>query len=82
MTRQEAMAFGVPEERLKEFQDQYHKDLRKTAQSLRNDSERPIRGAISSMLGRIHNLDQLREILMRVTEIYCRPIKARPEDWT
>ena len=81
MTRDEAKAFGVPEERMKEFQDRYNKDLKKAAQrQAENGAVKPIRAAISSMLPLIQDADKLREVLMFVTESYCKPIKGRPAE--
>lgn len=72
MTREEAIALGVSEEHLKEFQDFYHRDLRKATQQ-RNGSGANLRAAIASLLPVIHDTDELRRILMLATEIYCRP---------
>lgn len=82
MTRQEAIALGVPEERLNEFQELYHRDLRRAVQKQEYGSTKPIRAAINSMLSSIKDVDKLREVLVMVTEIYCRPIKAKPEEHT
>lgn len=81
MTKDEAKAFGVPEERLKEFQEAYHRDMRKADQrQAENGAVKPIRAAISSMLPLIQDTDKLREILMFVTEIYCRPGRGKPAE--
>ena len=82
MTRHEAIALGVPEERLNEFQELYHRDLRRAVQKQEYGSTKPIRAAINSMLSSIKDVDKLREVLVMVTEIYCRPIKAKPEEHT
>lgn len=82
MNKAEAIALGVPEERLKEFQEKYHRDLRKATQRQENSATKPIRAAINSMLSSIKDVDKLREVLVMVTEIYCRPIKAKPEEHT
>lgn len=80
MNKAEAIALGVPEERLKEFQEKYHRDLRKAVQRRENSTTKPIRAAIDSVISSIKDVDKLREVLAVVTEIYCRPSKARPED--
>lgn len=80
MNKAEAIALGVPEERLSEFQEVYHRDLRKAVQRQEYGSTKPIRAAINSMLSSIKDVDKLREVLSLVTEIYCRPSKARMED--
>ena len=80
MNKAEAIALGVPEERLKEFQEKYHRDLRKAVHRRENSTTKPIRAAIDSVISSIKDVDKLREVLAVVTEIYCRPSKARPED--
>lgn len=80
MNKAEVIALGVPEERLNEFQEKYHRDLRRAVQKQEYGSTKPIHVAINSMLSSIKDVDKLREVLALVTEIYCRPIKARPED--
>ena len=81
MTNDEARAFGVPEERLKEFQETYHRDMRKVVQrQAENGAAKPIRAAISSMLPLIQDMVDLREILTFVTEIYCRPGWGKPAE--
>lgn len=82
MNKTEAIALGVPEERLNEFQESYHRDLRRAVQKQEYGSTKPIRAAINSMLSSIKDVDKLREVLVMVTEIYCRPIKAKPEEHT
>lgn len=72
MTREEAIALGVPEEHLKEFQELYHRDLRKTAQR-ESGSASNLRAAIAGLLPVIKDADELRSILMLATEIYSRP---------
>ena len=72
MTREEAIALGVSEERLKEFQELYHRDLRKAAQR-ESSSASNLRAAIAGLLPVIKDAEELRRILVLATESYCRP---------
>lgn len=73
MNRDEIIALGVPEERLRDFQGKYNRDLKKAAKRRQEGSASSIRTAIESMLPLIHSHTALREILNLVTRLYCMP---------
>ena len=73
MKKEVVLAFGVPEERLKEFQDVYNRDLKKAVIHHENGSIRSIRNAINSMLPMIRSEEDMREILRVTAESYSRP---------
>lgn len=80
MTKAEVIALGVPEDRLKEFQEVYNRDLWKAVKNQQGGSAKAIRTAIGSMLPLIHRTVALREILELTTRLYCAPDNFRPED--
>lgn len=80
MNRDEVLALGVPEERLREFQDKYNRDLKKAIKNQPDSSTKAIRAAIDSMLTLIDNPMALREILKFVTRLYCVPRPKPKED--
>lgn len=73
MNREEAIALGVPEERLGEFLEKCNRDINKAAKRRQEGSASSIRTAIESMLPLIHSHTALREILNLVTRLYCMP---------
>ena len=80
MNREDAIALGVPEERLREFQDKYNQDLKKAVRNQQDGSAKAIRAAIDSMLPLIRSTPALREILNLVTRLYCVPRPKPKED--
>lgn len=84
MKKEEALALGVPEERIREFQDLYNRDLRRVAARVNESGGGGVRAAIASMLPMIQDVDNLRKLLMSVTHFYItenRPPKsARPSE--
>ena len=50
MKKEEALALGVPEKHLREFQDKYNRDVQRAVQHSANGSVKFIRDAIRSML--------------------------------
>ena len=79
MNRDEVLSLGVPEERLRDFQDKYNRDLKKAIRNQQDGSAKAIRAAIDSMLPLIHSTPALREILELVTRLYCAP-HSKPKD--
>lgn len=77
MTKNELLALGLPADRLKEFQEIYHRDLRNVAQKHFDSNIKPIREAVESILALIRNPDDMREILRIVTEFYLTPVEPR-----
>ena len=80
MKKDEVLALGVPEERLREFQDKYNQDLKKAVRNQQDGSAKAIRAAIESMLPLIRSTPALREILNLVTRLYCVPRPKPKED--
>ena len=80
MNRDEVLALGVPEERLREFQDKYNRDLKKAIKNQPDGSAKAIRAAIDSMLPLIRSTPALREILELVTRLSCSPRSKPKED--
>lgn len=80
MNKDEVLALGVPEERLRDFQDKYNRDLKRAIKNQQDGSAKAIRAAIDSMLPLIHSTPALREILKFVTRIYCAPCSKPKED--
>ena len=80
MTREEVLALGVPEERLKEFQAYYGRDLQRAVNRKAEGSSRAVRTAIESMLPLIRRPAALREILDLMIRLYCSPDNCRPEE--
>lgn len=70
MKKEEALALGVPEKHLREFQDKYNRDVQRAVQHSANGSVKFIRDAIRSMLPMICDEEALREILCLAAEIY------------
>lgn len=69
MNKAELLALGLPEESLKEFQQLYHRDLRKAAQSVDREAG-DLRTAIVSVLAAIKSPERLRLILATVSHHY------------
>lgn len=70
MKKEEVLALGVSEERLREFQDKYNRDVQRAVIHHENGSIRSLRGAIESMLPLIRKEKGLREILRVTAESY------------
>lgn len=83
MSRDEVLAFGVPEDKVKEFQEVYNRDLRKAADRLtrkRDDDGGETRAAIYAMLKLIKQPDTLARILQNINKAYyTEPYKAEPK---
>ena len=71
MNKAELLALGLPEENLKEFQQLYHRDLRKAVQS-ESTQVGKLRAAIIPMLGAIKSPEHLRLILATVSHHYLK----------
>lgn len=67
MKKEEILALGVPEEKIREFQELYNRDL---DNRLRHPKDSGIRAAIASMLPMIQQEENLRKILKSVTHFY------------
>ena len=80
MTRDEALSLGVPEERLKEFQEYYGRDLQRAVNRKAEGSSKAVRTAIESMLPLIRRPAELRKILDLTTRLYCSPDNQWPEE--
>lgn len=78
MKKEEIIALGVPENRVRDFQKLYTRDVKKMAMAAPGKCG-PIREAIISMLKMVQDVDALREILDLVTRLYCSP-KTRKVD--
>jgi len=79
MNRDEVLSMGVPEERLREFQNKYNQDLKKAVRNQQDGSAKAIRAVIDSMLPLIRSTPALREILELVTRLYCSP-RSKPKE--
>lgn len=71
MNKAELLALGFPEERLKEFQRLYHRDLRKAVQSADKEAKE-LRAATIPMLNAIKSPERLRLILATVSHHYLK----------
>lgn len=80
MNKEEALALGVPEERLRDFQEVYNRDIRRAVRNQQAGSAKAVRAAIDSMLPLIHSVAALREILEVVTRLYCLSHTKPKED--
>lgn len=76
MSRDEVLALGVPENKYKEFQYLYNRDIEKAAKRLRKleDSDVQIKSAIFSMLKLIKKPETLEGILKYINNAYYREI--------
>lgn len=87
MRKSDILAFGVPEERIKEFQAAYWADLHKVAQRLsaantdrRQDTEaRALLEAITAMLKLIDDPERLRMILSNVNRHFAQYTQVQRE---
>lgn len=75
MTKAEILALGVPEDRVRDFQEHYTRDVRRVAKK-QAPGTAPIRAAIVSMLPMIRDTGKLRRVLDLVTRIYCDPSRT------
>lgn len=79
MNKTELLAFGLPEESIKKFQEIYHRDVRKTAARLLVPPDRQaeeLRAAIIPMLSVISEIRSLRTILSVAIHHYLKENKA------
>lgn len=67
MKKEEVLALGVPEEKIREFQALYNRDL---DNRMRHPRDSGVRSAIVSMLPMIQQEENLRKILKSVTYFY------------
>lgn len=67
MKKEEILALGVQEDKIREFQDLYNRDL---DNRLRHPKDSGIRAAIVSMLPMIREEENLRKILKSATHFY------------
>ena len=82
MTRDEVLAFGVPESQYKAFQEVYNRDLNKAAarklaaeqQQTACEEEYHTRNAIASMLKLIKKPETLRSVLTFVNSAYFKEV--------
>lgn len=71
MTKTEVLSFGVPEERYKEFQAAYNRDLNSRIKSeMRKEADPLIRSAILAMLELIKRPETLESILKYINKAY------------
>lgn len=80
MTKQEMIAYGVPEDRVREFSKAYHKDIRELATRdaqyiLDKKDVTNLRTAILALVPTLKNADSLRHVLKAVNRA------AFAEDW-
>lgn len=78
MTREEVLALGVPEERLRDFQDKYNRDIQRAVSNLGDGSTKNVRRVIESMLPMIRNAEGLRKILLLTTQLYAAQYAHKP----
>lgn len=76
MNRQEVLALGVPEEKYKEFQYFYNRDLEKAAnrKHAEEDADWQTRSAIHAMLKLIKRPETLKAILVYVNSAYFKEV--------
>lgn len=82
MNKNEALALGLPEEKLKEFREIYHRDVRKAAARLTGNPKyqaEELRAAIQPMLSVISEIQSLRAILSTATHHYMREYRDMKE---
>lgn len=71
MTKTEVLSFGVPEERYKEFQEKYNRDLNSRLRSeMSKEADPLIRSAILAMLELIKRPETLESILKYINKAY------------
>lgn len=88
MKKSEVIAFGVPEDRVKEFQEVYHTELRNTAaRMIRKENEREalndeeaIKSAIYSMVSLMTGKERLNRILNYVNSQYFQMSKDKESE--
>lgn len=75
MTKQEVLSLGVPEEKIKEFQMLYNRDMnsRVTSRTL-EDADGSLRSAILAMLKLIKKPETLESILKFINTAYYREV--------
>lgn len=76
MTKEEVLAFGVPEDKYRAFQTAYYRDLRKLSEQKREeeDANWQTRSAIHAMLKLIKRPETLGNILKYVNSAYYREV--------
>lgn len=76
MNRQEVLALGVPEEKYKEFQYLYNRDLEKAAarKAAAEGGNIETRAAINAMLKLINRPETLNSILKFINTAYYREV--------
>lgn len=82
MNKNELLALGLPEEKLKEFREIYHRDVRKAAARLTDNPDRQaeeLRAAIQPLLSVISEIQSLRAILGAATHHYMREYRDMKE---
>lgn len=75
MNKAELLALGLPETSLREFQELYHRDLRKAVQRAAEKPEQEedkLREAVTAMLPAIKDSGALRAILATTTHHYLK----------
>lgn len=91
MKKEEILALGVPEEKIREFHELYNRDLNKAVVNAidhnRWRGKRETRTAIVSMLPMVRNEENLQKILKTITHFYLlehqaaqTPPSAEPEE--
>ena len=91
MKKEEILSLGVPEEKIREFQELYNRDLNKAVVSAidrnRGCGKGETRTAIVSMLPMVRNEESLQKILKTITHFYLlehqtaqTPLSAEPEE--
>jgi len=79
MKKEEALALGVPEERIREFQDIYNRDLRKAVKNDRDKQEGGTQTAIMHFVPLIKEEENLRKILKTVSHFYIMENPNEPQ---
>lgn len=83
MNKTELLALGLPEASLREFQQLYHRDLRKAVQRAAEKPEQEedkLREAVAAMLPAIKDTGALRAILATTTHHYLKNYREGKEE--
>lgn len=74
MKKEEALALGVPEDKIREFQDIYSRDL---TNRMKHQKYSGTRAAIAAILPLIQGKDSLQKILETVSHVYVMEARSK-----
>ena len=82
MKREQLTAYGIPADKIKDFMDEYWKDVAKQAQHKAKSQPDPVQGtrqAIAAMLSLIDDPKRLQMILKCINRQYCEYTQEQPQ---